>query len=118
VTTGVSLSDDQSKSGMVGDSVSYTLQVTNTGGYTDTFDLAATGSTWATELSESTLTLGAGASGEFIVTVTILTGASEGEFDAATITATSTLDSGATDEAVLTTTAMKYLLYFPLIYKH
>jgi len=117
VAAGVMLSTDQSASGLVGTTIDYTLQVTNTGGYTDTFNLALSGNIWTTALSANSITLGAGASGDLVVSVSIPAGATEGDFDLATVTATSTNDPSSSDQAIFTTTAFKYWIYLPLISK-
>ena len=118
MTAGVALSADQSSSGLVGTTINYTLQVTNTGGYTDTFDLVLSGgNTWVTSLSADSITLGAGASGDLVVSVSIPAGATAGASDLANVTATSSIDPAVTDQAILTSTAIKYRLFLPIISK-
>jgi len=117
VSTGVSLSGDQSGGDFVGSIVTYTLQVTNSGSYTDTFNLEVGGNVWVMDLSLSSLTLNAGATGEVVVSVAIPVDAPDGALDQATITATSTNDPLTMDQVVLSTSAFKYRLYLPIINK-
>jgi len=61
-------------------------------------------------------TLGAGESTQVIVYVTIPADAAGGEYDTATITATSQGDPGVSDSATLTTTALvTFKIYMPLV---
>ncbi|MBE2199715.1 MAG: hypothetical protein IAE79_13960 [Anaerolinea sp.] len=119
---GVTLSGDMAASGEVGTTVTYTIQITNTGNVVDTFDLTATGGAWTTTLGSSSVTLAAGASVSVVVEVDIPAGAADGDSDAVTITATSQSDPGASDTLTLTTTAvvteppMSYI-YLPFIIK-
>ncbi|MCP4287417.1 MAG: hypothetical protein GY792_23760, partial [Gammaproteobacteria bacterium] len=101
VATGVSLSGDQAATGMGGTVVTYTFTVTNTGEYTDTIAISASG-TWAAALSDASATLGAGESAtvELWVTVPgILDGVMDGDMDTTMVTATSGLDAAATASA-------------------
>jgi subtilisin family serine protease len=104
-----------------GDSVDYTLTITNTGGETDTFDLMLSGNAWDSDLSTDSVTLAAGESTTFVVTVQIPAGlAGGGHSDSVTVTAVSTNDpSGlATAQSVLTTEANEiYRLWLPIIIK-
>jgi uncharacterized repeat protein (TIGR01451 family) len=89
-----------------GKTVTYTLQVTNTGNCTDILDLAVSGNLWTTTLSiTETGVLNAGARTSVDVTVAIPMSANNGDDDTATITATSS-DGAITDTSALTTTAM------------
>ena len=108
---GVSLSPDQAKQGPAGQDVSYTLTITNNGQLADSFDLAAVGQAWTTNLSTSKVTLAPSASANFTVTVSIPAGAADQETDTVTITATSQGDNSKTDSASLTTTSVAKPLY-------
>lgn len=101
---GVVLNPDAEDSGLAGTTVTYTLSLTNTGNVTDTFAITTTGEVWATSVSISSATLGAGESTDLWVTVDIPGGIADGDSDTVTVWATSGLDSNVTDTAVLTTT--------------
>ena len=103
---GVALSADDSLSGPIGGQVFYTLTVTNTGTVADSFDLAASGQAWTTNLSTSQVNLAPAASSDITVTVSIPPGATDQESDMVTITATSQGDSSKTASASLTTTSV------------
>ncbi|MBE2201473.1 MAG: hypothetical protein IAE79_22870, partial [Anaerolinea sp.] len=116
---GVVMSADMAAAGDVGTMVMYTIQVTNTGNTTDTFDLVAMGGTWTTTLGSSSVMLAMGASASVMVHVAVPADAADGASDVVTITATSQSDPGASDALTLTTTAvvsMRYL-YLPMIIK-
>jgi len=117
VATGVAVSSDQSDSAFVGEVVTYTVMVTNTGEFTDTFTLSASGNAWMTDLSTNELILGVGQSGNVLVSVMVPLSATDGEDDDATITATSQLDNLATASLLLVTTAKEYFIYLPVISK-
>jgi hypothetical protein len=117
---GVALAPDGAMTDLAGATVTYTLYITNTGNTADTFDLAATGNSWMTMLSESSVSLGIGESTMVWVTVEIPTGVADGDMDVATVTATSAGDSGVTASATLTTTAEVpepegYFIYLPFV---
>jgi hypothetical protein len=119
---GVSIAvPDAAITGTAGAAVTYTLQVTNTGNTADTFDLAVSGNTWTTTLSESSVSLGIGSSATVIVTVDIPAGAADGETDTATVTATSQGDGTVSDSATLVTTAVAAgppTIYLPVVLKN
>ncbi len=114
----VALSGNQAVSGDAGTTVVYTLTVTNTGNTVDTYDLTASG-TWTANLSQTTVTLAAGASATFTVEVTIPGDVADGDSDVTTVTATSQNDAAATDSATLTTTAIVvgYNIYLPVVHR-
>jgi uncharacterized repeat protein (TIGR01451 family) len=92
------------QSGAPGDTVMYTLQVTNTGDLTNTFGITYTGNTWDVHLVETSLELGAGESAELMVHVMIPAGAADGDFDMVTVEVSG--DGGAMAASELTTTAV------------
>jgi hypothetical protein len=107
--------------GTIGTTVTYSLNITNTGSTTDTFDIAVTGNGW-TMTAPADITLGAGETGSFDVTVAISGAAAAGDQDVATVAATSQMDALATASVDLTTTAEEmpatsYGIYLPLILK-
>jgi uncharacterized repeat protein (TIGR01451 family) len=107
----VNLSPNQTSSGGPGNDVIYTVQITNTSpNVADTFDLSVSG-VWGASLSKSSVTLGIGASTTFTVEVGIPPGASDGDMDVATVTATSQGDAGVSDTTQLTTTAVVAPVY-------
>jgi uncharacterized repeat protein (TIGR01451 family) len=106
--------------GGAGETVVYTLRLTNTGDVADSFDLTATGNAWVTNVQPATVgPLAPGEGVDVVVTVTIPAGVADGDTDAVTITATSQSDPTVTDTSVLTTTGMMvdYDVYLPLIQK-
>ncbi len=88
-----------------GATVTYTLSLENTGNYTDTFVLTATGNAWPTGLPFTSVDLGAGQSTGVEVSVMVPGNAMPGEMDTVTVSATSMGDPQATDSSMLTTTA-------------
>jgi hypothetical protein len=104
------------KFGDPGTAVIYTLQVTNTGNITDTFDTSVSSNTWPTTAPPS-VQLSAGDSTDVDVIVNIPSSASGGEADIVTITFISQGDCTKRAMAVLTTTAKYRHLFLPLIVK-
>ncbi len=122
-TYGVALSADDAASGNAGETVTYTVSVTNLANVDDVIDLTASSAGgWSYSLSANSVSLAAGESADITVVVTVPAGASDGDTDALTITATSQGDASATDTAVLTTTAVVppppfSYIYLPIILK-
>jgi uncharacterized repeat protein (TIGR01451 family) len=107
--------------GTVGTTVTYTVHVTNTGNFTDTFDMSLAGNDWTTT-APMTVTLGVGETAMAYVTVAIPADATDGESDMVTITATSQGNDTVMANVMLTTTAVaepetEFKLYLPLISK-
>ncbi len=106
------------RSGDPGAAVTYTLQVTNTGNVSDTFDVRASGGRWTTTLNPTTVgPLVAGDSADVVVTVAIPASAARGATDATTVTVTSRGDDTVTATSILTTTVRTYGVFMPLIIK-
>lgn len=114
-TYGVTLAPSASGMGYVGETVAYTLQLSNLGTATDTFTLAATGNAWDVTLPFTETTLAPGEVLTLTVSVTIPTSAVDGAMDNVTLSATSTSDPVQTASAMLTTTASWYKNYLPVI---
>jgi hypothetical protein len=114
---GVLLSPGTSLAGLPGQTVTYTVAMTNTGLLADTYDLTTTGNAWVTALSSSTMALAPGAAGTFTAAVTIPGNATGGAFDSVTVTATSQGDNTVSDSAILTTSCIGsgHELHLPLL---
>jgi hypothetical protein len=89
-------------SGNPGETVMYSLDLTNNANITDTITVSAAGNAWEVELPETSFELGAGEMAEVMVHVTIPADAGEGETDAVTITALAG-DGVTSDSSELTT---------------
>jgi hypothetical protein len=106
------------RSGNPGTTVTYTLQVTNTGSATDRFSLIVGGNVWTTTAAPMTVgPLIAGAAGNVLVTVDIPASVVPGAIDTATITVTSQGLDTASAAVTLTTTAVPYRIFLPIIIK-
>lgn len=103
-SVGVTLSPDQTASGVPGSAVTYTLSISNTGSVTDTFDLIVDDE-WATVLSTGSITLAVGARGTLTAVTTIPPDAAAGATGTSLVTAVSQNDSSVSDDTLLTTTA-------------
>jgi hypothetical protein len=92
--------------------------VTNTGSATDRFSLVVGGNVWTTTAASMTVgPLIAGATGNVLVTVNIPTSVVPGAIDTVTITATSQGLDTASAAVTLTTTAIPYRIFLPVIIK-
>ena len=102
--------------GYPGSTVAYTLRVTNTGRFSETYNLALSENAWPSALSDSSVTLNPGESTTVEVTVAIPDDSS-GQEDTVTVTATSLSTPPATDSAELTTTSESAIIYAPVVLK-
>ena len=105
------------QSGDPGDTVEYTLTLTNTGNVTDIILLTLSGNNWDVFLSETSFLLDPGASAEFTVQVEIPADAPGGSSDSLNVTATSSGDGSVTATAVLTTSIKMRFIYMPIVVK-
>jgi subtilisin family serine protease len=105
-TYGVELTPaEAAQSGDAGETVTYTLSLTNTGNYTDTFLLDASGNAWDVQLPFTSTMVASGESVPVAVAVTVPASALNGDTDTVTVTANSDSEPLAMAESVLTTTA-------------
>jgi len=98
-----------------GDTVTYTLHVTNTGNLPNTFTIAYSGNGWDVDLPVEVVTLDAGESTDVIVHVMIPAGTLPGSHDDVNITITGA--GGANAWAALTTSLTRYQIFLPIIVK-
>ncbi len=102
-----------------GDTVTYTLRITNTGTAADVIGLSYTGpSTWTVGFSANPVSLAAGAGADVKVIVTIPATAPDGSTGVVTVTAASQSDPTKTDTAVLTTTVSWRFIYLPIVMRN
>ncbi len=108
-------SDMAAMSGQLGDVVTYTVGVTNTGTVTGTFDISVSGYSWMSTASvTSTMSLAPNAGSSFDVVVTIPATATVGMTDTVTVTATDQTATTSTGTLDLTTTvAYEYSAMLP-----
>ena len=116
VTPGVEIAPPTAAgSGYPGDVLTYTFTVTNTGDYSDTVALAASG-VWTPTLSTYSLAgLGSGLSESVTMTVAIPLTAMHGVSDTAVVTATSTISPTMSPVSQATTTVRWHTIYLPLV---
>ena len=97
--------DTTAHQGHSGQTVTYTISLTNTGNITDTYDISLAGHSWPTTASHSSLTLGAQAMASFTVAV-VVDGDVYPAGDVVTVTAVSQADNSITETVALHTTLM------------
>jgi hypothetical protein len=108
--------DDASREGLPGQVVTYTLVVSNTGGYSDTYALSLNGNQWPVQVAPTqTLPLAPGGAEEILVRVTIPAGGG-GPSDGVTVRATSGWDATVYGELDLVTVRL-WGVYLPTIRK-
>jgi predicted outer membrane repeat protein len=111
---GVSLSPaSAAQQGAPGETVTYTLHITNTGDTPVDFAITST-STWSVAVPSS-IVIAPGGSAQVEAQVTIPASATDGESDAATITVTAKDYPSASAQSTLTTTAVQPRVYLPIV---
>lgn len=95
--------DPDAQSGDAGETVAYTVWMTNTGTVADTYNLTLSGNDWDTTLSANSITIETGEADSVTVWVDIPAGALGNEMDVVTVEATSVNDPTATGAVDLTT---------------
>jgi uncharacterized repeat protein (TIGR01451 family) len=119
---GVNLEPESSSgTGLPGETITYTVRITNTGNTADTFQLTYSNvdPDWTVVLPVSNFNLAAGQSVDAAVLVTIPVGAVNGDFDTFTLTATSAHEPQAFDDVEITTNVetVMFNIWLPLMYK-
>jgi subtilisin family serine protease len=113
---GVTLSAQEiDLNGAPGATIEYTLTITNSGNFSDTYDLSLAGGAWEAELEKDEITMGAGESGIFKVSVNIPTGLAHNSSDSRTVRAVSRIDPEVLAEVALTTRVNQWRLFLPTI---
>jgi len=111
---GVSLSPSSAMLlGKKGTVVTHTVQITNTGSTTDTFNLTTAGNTWAVSLSATSFTLGAGQGATLYVYATVPPEVETS--DTVTVKAVSAADAAKQATATLTTAVKYFINFMPLV---
>jgi hypothetical protein len=115
---GVEVSPDQALEGNAGDTVEFTVVVTNTGNVSDVFTLELGAHDYDATLSATSITLAAGASGTFTVSVVLPAGGIPSS-DVIPVIVTSTGDDTVTATTNLTASIIQtiYNLFLPIISK-
>jgi uncharacterized membrane protein len=102
--------------GMPGETVTYTLHVTNTSPVSNTINLALSGNTWTAQLSAAAVgPLAPGQGSAFTVSVAVPADAPGGASDVTTVTASSQSPGIFPVTATLTTTTNAYQVRMPLV---
>lgn len=90
-----------------GDTLSYTVKITNEGDNAESYNLIASGTeVWSLSLSQNTVTLDPGESNSITLTVSILDTAATGTSNTVTVTATSQADQNVWDSDTCTARAV------------
>ncbi|MCX7682913.1 MAG: PKD domain-containing protein [Anaerolineae bacterium] len=120
ITRGVAVAPrTAAKAGRAGETVTYTLRVTNTGTVPDLVNLSYTNAgTWTVSFSANPLSLNAGAGQDVKVYVGIPSGIVGTATRTITVTATSQGDPTKRDRAILTTSVLGRFIYLPLVMRH
>lgn len=101
----------------VGETITYTIAITNTGDYSDTFSIAIANNNWSTTPSSANVTLGVGQSS----TVNVYVVVGSGSADTAQVTFSSSLNSSVTAVVLLNSTSLGspgHTLYLPVVLRN
>ena len=99
-----------------GSEITYTHTLTNTGNFTDTFEISIDSSQgWVSSPPIAPITLSSGQSSSFLISITVPQDASIGDIEITTITAQSQADSSVSKD-IIDTTKIQAIVYFPLIF--
>ncbi len=114
---GVELGENQNMMGLPGELVVYTLVLSNTGTFSDVYDITVGPTDWAVTIPTSVFTVTGGATTAVSVAVQIPPTADEGDSDTAVITAESRNDTAVEDSVTLLTMATLERIYLPIVSK-
>ncbi len=103
-----------SQDALPGETVTYTLRLTNTGTLTDTYGLYVNGAVWPTHAPGSIGPLSPGAARTFTLTVQVTAGAADGTYDDITLSAVSEAVPTIRASATLKTRSVWHHTYLPL----
>jgi len=103
------------QTGSIGETIKYTLEITNNGTTDDIFDITVSGNAWTVVLPEPVGPLAPGESAVVEISVTIPLGTAVGASDVAEVTFTSRVDPAQEVAATLTTSADIIVYFLPWI---
>ncbi|HNT25960.1 MAG TPA: S8 family serine peptidase [Anaerolineales bacterium] len=103
------------QTGSIGETIKYTLEITNNGTTDDIFDITVSGNAWTVLLPEPVGPLAPGESAVVEISVTIPLGTAVGASDVAEVTFTSRVDPAQEVAATLTTSADIIVYFLPWI---
>lgn len=113
----VELGGTNSGMGLPGELITYTLTLSNTGTFTDVYDLTSGLADWAVNIPTAVFTLTGETAVTVHVTVQIPGNADEGDSDTTSITAQSRNDAAVHDSMTLMTTVALDKQYLPILVK-
>lgn len=113
----ITTSGNMNGSAYIGETITYTIAVTNTGDFADTFSVGISNNTWTTTASTASVTLAIGES----TTVDVYVVVGSGSSDTAHVTFTSALNSAVTEVVMLNSTSLGEAvqnLYLPVVLRN